>query len=446
MKVSKKIMISLISILFISFSGCDSSKMEDESLSAEGERTTFNLKLNFSSITTPGTKSFLKSTGDPNATEAEAKVGTVDVFIYGESGYYISHTSLSVADFTQVEGSGTSDKYQYASTTKIPATTGPKKIFVAVNLPSGVAAALEDKPSNELTQVAQTLAANQLVAADGSIVMTSTELLTYEFVKNGAANNPTISVERMVAKVTAQKAADMVQAGVPGTLFDMRFAINNFNSKSYFIQGAAPDFKDPNWDVYTASDFSEATANDYIRVNEPDVTDPRNLNALYAAENTSQYHRVKEITRAQVRAGFLPASVVIYGNGNYIEVTSASQGKTAPQTFYTIILSRPEPQIYCFFDRTTAENYAVANGKTAADIVTYTDGLCYWDMYLNKNVWDVLRNDYYKCTVTRILVPGRPTDDPKDPDSPPASDVDITINVEVVYWNDPVLGNYELEP
>lgn len=446
MKVKKRIAILLISILFISLSGCDGSKMENDSSSAEGENTTFNINLNFSSITAPGKKSLLKSTGDPNATEAEAKVKTVDVFIYGESGYYISHTSLSVTDFTQVGGSGTSDKYQYASTTKIPATTGSKKLFVAVNLPPGMATALEDKPSNELTQVAQTLTANDLVATDGSIVMTSTELLTYEFVKNGAANNPTISVERMVAKVTAQKAANMVQAGVPGTLFDMRFAINNFNSKSYFIQGVAPDFKDPNWDVYTASDFSKANANDYIPVNEPNVTDTKNLNALYAAENTSQHHREKEITRAQVRAGFLPATVVIYQGGGYISVTSASQGKTAPQTFYTITLNQPEPQTYCFFDRATAESYAVANGKTAANIVTYTDGISYWDMYLNKGVWDVLRNDYYKCTITRILIPGRPTDDPTDPDNPPASDVDITINVEVVYWNDPVLGNYELEP
>jgi hypothetical protein len=445
MKVDKRIMILFTGILFISFSGCD-SRMEDESSSAEGEDTTFNFRLNFSPVTAPGTKRFLKSTGDPNATEAEAKVKTVDVFIYDESGYYISHTSLSVTDFTRVEGSETSDGYQYSSSTRIPVTTGPKKLFVAVNLPAGVAAALEDKPSDELTQVARTLTADDLVAADGSIVMTGTELPEYEFVKDAAANNPTIRVERMVARVTAQKAADMAQAGVPGTLSGMRFAINNFNCKSYLIQGAAPDFKDPNWDVYTASDFTEAHADDYIPVNEPDVTDPRDLNALYATENTSQYHRVKEITQAQVRAGFLPAAVVVYQGEEYIQVTSASLGKDAPQTFYTISLNRPGPQTYCFFDHATAENYAVANGKTAADIAVYTDGLCYWDMYLNRNVWDVLRNDYYKCTITRILAAGWPADDPKDPESPPAGDTGITIDVEVVYWNDPVIGNYELEP
>jgi hypothetical protein len=389
---------------------------------------------------------------DPNATDSEATINSIDLFIYGESGYYISHTPLSVADFTQVSTGGTADTYVYNAAAKIATTTGPKKLFVAVNLPSNVITALEHTTTSELTQVTKTFIRSQLIAFNGATAMSSSELVDCNFVKDAdsPANHPTLTAKRMVAKITVQKDANMIQAGVPGRLDDLSFAVNNFNERSFFIQGAAPEYKDPNWNTYDPVEYSKAGANDYVLVNESGISNPKNLNALYASENTSQAHRMKEITRVTVRAAFLPEKVVEYSNGNYVTVTSASEGVTTPQTFYTVTLYHPNPETYCFFDRTTAENYALANGVPVNNVVCFSDGICYWDMFLNKNdknnIWDVLRNDYYQCTIKRILAPGRPSDDLTDPEDPPAVDTDITINMEVLFWNNPKLDDYELEP
>jgi hypothetical protein len=57
-----------------------------------------------------------------------------------------------------------------------------------------------------------------------------------------------------------------------------------------------------------------------------------------------------------------------------------------------------------------------------------------------------LRNEYFRCTITRVAALGNPNDDPTDPGSPPATETDITLTVNVLFWNTPVLADYVLEP
>jgi hypothetical protein len=392
----------------------------------DGEQTHVTITLNFPELK----NSQLRATSDPNATDEEAKINTVDVFIYGSSGYFLSRTSLSA--------SGNIDSY---TTTSIQTTTGHKRVFVAVNLPSEMASSLEHKLTSELTQAAKKLTRSQLVSENGIIMTSLLENCTFEVDENAAANNPTVSVKRMVAKVTVTKAANMVQAGVPGILGDLSFTINNFNESAFLVQGVAPEYKDPNWasGSYVASQFSQAGPEDYVLVNEATVSDVKSLRALYAAENTSQDHKMGEITRVSVRATFIPDSVMVYKNGTdhaegYTNVTSASKGITVPATFWTVTLYRPNPEIAFFYDENTAKQYAQDKGLTINDVVTFTNGLCYWDIFLNKGVWDVIRNDYYRSTITRIVVPGRPLVEVTNPDVPPAEETDISVRVDVLPW------------
>jgi hypothetical protein len=281
--------------------------------------------------------------------------------------------------------------------------------------------------------------------------MTSEALVTCSLVANVAdpANNPEIPVKRMVAKVTVQMGKPMIQAGVPGKLSNLSFAIDNFNEYSFLIQTA--NKKDPNWanGSYVATDFAHASANDYVLVSDSLISNVKELHALYASENTSEYHAKKEITRAIVRGAFIPDTITVYRNGNYISSSSTAEGITAPQTFWTVTIYNPSPEMRFFYTKTVADNYKTyitSQSIRTGDVLTYTDGLCYWDIYLNKNVWDVYRNDYYRSTITRIVAPGRNTPDIIDyPDLPPASETDITVNVDVLNWT-PVAYDYELEP
>lgn len=449
MKSNLKTIFFVCVALLMGFASCnDENNVNGETDIDKGDPTSVAIHLNFPK---PETSQLRSTNDDPYATEAEVKISTVDVFIYAtDKGYYLSHTSLTGSDFTQVASGDNSTQYVFSSPAKIATTTGKRTVFVGINLPPDVVTALEHKGTSELTQVAKTLTRSQLVSVNG-IAMTNTTLNNYTFVKEESdpANNLEITVKRMVAKVTVQKGNPMIQAGVPGKLGSLSFGINNFNERSYFIQDPAPGSKDPNWDRYDASEFSQINYQNayYQLVGDSLISDPKKLNALYAAENTAKTHTKREITRATIRATFIPDTIIVYRNSDYVAVTSASEGITTPRTFWTVTLYRPNPEMKFFYNENNAKNYAAANGLTAADVVTYTNGLCYWDLFLNKDVWDVFRNDYYRSTITRIVAPGRSTEEIPDDDldDEPSSETNITFDLEVLDWIS-ITGEYELEP
>ena len=201
-----------------------------------GKSTSMKVSVNFPN-------SLLKATGDPNATDDEAKVNTVDVFIYySGSGGFASHAPLKASDFDQVASNGSADVYQYTAMKKIPTTTGAKSVFAGINLPESVVNTLKNQPASALTSVIQTMTREQL-AGNSNFAMFSIKPVESIFVEDDTnpANNVTLTCQRMVAKVTVETAADMTQGGIAGTLDNLKFAINNFNTKMFMLQG------DPNY-------------------------------------------------------------------------------------------------------------------------------------------------------------------------------------------------------
>jgi hypothetical protein len=451
MKINFRPML-LITGIFIAFLVGFTNCNNDENVEIKtdkGEETFMSITLEFPDIKTSSLRS--SSARSSSAIDEEAKINTVDVFIYTASGYFLSRTPLSISDFEQKESTGNADVYAYNAATKIKTTTGDKRVFVAINLPPALLSSLEDRNASELTQTAKILTRDSLITSNGFAMSSLLVDCSFTPDSDNPANNPVITVKRMVAKITVQKSASLVQSGIPGTLGKLMFVIDNFNNRSFLVQGAAPDYKDPNWESgsYNPAEFSSFNPGEYAEVNNP-ADSPVDFNRLYASENTSKDHKKKEITRAILRATFIPRDVISYQNGTdksqgYKTVTSASLNITTPQTFYTITLSRPLPEMMIFYNEQTAKDYAADNGLKESDVATYSDGYCYWDLFLNKNKWDVLRNDYYKCTITRIVAPGRPTTEIPDPDTPPESDTNITVDVEILAWNEQS-GNYQLEP
>jgi hypothetical protein len=92
-----------------------------------------------------------------------------------------------------------------------------------------------------------------------------------------------------------------------------------------------------------------------------------------------------------------------------------------------------------------ATAYAADNGGAA--VSTYTDGVCYWNIFLNKaGTGEVRRNDFYKCNIRRIVKPGQPTDQVTSPDAQPETNTSITVDINVLDWNTPILDDYDLIP
>lgn len=449
MKVKFKYAIMAVAALTLGLTSCSNDNDVTGGETDNGTKTYMKVSINFPSTNAPQTRA---ATEDVNATDAEAAVKGVDVYIYTSGGAYLSHNHLDATDFNQ--GTATANGDLYEAQTKIPTTTGPKSILVGINLPSTIATGLENKTLSEVLTTAQTLTRAQMTNLTNGIPMFSTAVKSGDFVadENDAANTITATVQRMVAKVTVEKSSGMTQGGVKGELGTLEFAINNFNERSYLVQKASPNFEDPNWvsGSYQSSDFSDASVAADWKTVVTTVNDVKTLDAHYAAENTSEGKTMGEITRVTVRATFMPDVITVSDSkGGYETVDRTTLGITNPTTtFYTVTADATSGTAY-FYDSTVADAYANDNHATK---VTYTNGLCYWNMYLNKETgkkgaqWDVVRNEFFRCQITRIVAPGNAKPDVKYPDQKPDAETNIFTNIDIMDWNTPILSNYELEP
>jgi hypothetical protein len=407
----------------------------------EGEATSAELKLHFRPNQLP---SETRATSDPNGTTAEAEIKTADVFIYTDAGAYLTHTHLTAAQFTQLASTANADVWE--TTTPIPTTTGARTFLVGVNLPSAAASSLENKTLTAANTTIQTIArADITTLPSGGIPMFSVAAVTATMQTDASANQVTVNVKRIVAKVTVERSTTMVQEGTPGTLGELQWVINNQNSKYYLMQGSPTTYPDPNWTAasYLASDFADAADTEYVAVNNGPQSPVSNYTVRYAVENTSDQKTKKELTRVTIRATFIPAQWVTTYTAGSGTVSRTANSNTTPTTFYTVTPSLGADTEY-FQNQTDANNYATDKGTTAS---TYTGGYCYWNVFLNKtHVGEVYRNDFYKLNITRVVAPGNSSPALTDPNAQPSTDTSVTANVDIVYWNNPVQDDVDLVP
>ncbi len=184
--------------------------------------------------------------------------------------------------------------------------------------------------------------------------------------------------------------------------------------------------KDPNWGTYDANDFQSFTsASDYVAINPYGETNVSNYRAKYFPENTTQNYLQKETSYASIRVKFTP-SVYVDENG-----TEKTTNGTADGTFWTVRLSNGTVQ---YFDD-EAEADAYNNDNSGSKKSEYKEGYAYYNMYVNRDEhYDVIRNQYYKATVTDILGLGNPDPGPTEPEIPVETATNIKVDIEVVAW------------
>lgn len=386
---------------------------------------------------------------DNNSTNEEALVKTVDVFIYNGSGVFVKHQHLTSADFTP---NGTADD-KYVATTKIATTVGVKKVYAGINLPAGsfagiiAAGSTEAKLSDAAMAVTRAYVNNP--AANGTPMFSETAV-AHDVVSdpNGTLNKFEVTVQRLVAKVVVAKSATMTKTGVDGALGSMEFSLNNVHEKTFALQGAAPLYKGPNWDSWSATDFSNAAAADYKAVNAtPPATIPGYTYPYYALENTFKNKTAKEATRLTVRAQFAPQNY-FKADANppgYIATNLTADPKPLGSTFYAVTPNIGDPTAF-FYDEAVANVYKADKGGT---VLTYTNGWCYWNSFkFNPSDADkkfqMLRNDIYEFTINSIMAPGNP-DPYVDPDKPVDEETYMLVNINIKPWNNPIHTGIDLQ-
>ena len=426
--------------LILGFASC-SKEIENNNIPVidEGTPTFMGIAFTVPANDKPGTR----ATTDDNATEAEAAFKFVDVFIYNPAtGSQVKHARIPSSEFTgPVAGAG-SDDWTMQTSAKIATTTGPKTIILGVNLSSTLSNALEGVNMGAFTNVAQTVSINDVTSSSDGFAMFSVEPLTVTLDIDPANNHPKVRVQRLVSKVTVQKSQNM-SITASGSIDNLMFVLNNTNKKSFYVQPS--DKKDHNWDVTPIGDLYDGNS-DYVSINEYGVA-VKSLNPKYALENTTRDFLMGQITRATVRGTFIPAEIKVFANGTSNADGYEDQAVTATTaaTFYSVVYNNGADRAY-FFVENIATAFAADKGAT---VVTYNSGYCYWDIFLNPdNVsgpYDVYRNDFYLCNITKIIGPGRNTPEVTDPTIPPAQPTDLLVDIEMVYWN-PIVKDYILEP
>ncbi len=404
--------------LVMGFTSCNNDDVVEQGGNAlKGERTSMQFLINFPS-------SLKTYAPDSYATTPEIEMNEVKVLIYEltGSGYVLEQApvTLGQGDFENYDNANS--LYKLKESSKIPTTTGPKRIFVAMNFP-GTLPAQGTLISDMINKVHTLTASNQL--SSNGLAMFSTEVAEADLVAETHVNYPTantkdITLKRLVAKVTVEEGAalrdgDNKIMSLGGEITDVKFAVGHVNKTTYVLQnivGAAPDkvVQDFNWLNSDPSDFFGIAATDYkaINANGAALVD---LRPIYFPENTVKDYETdgSNVTYVSITAKYTPA-VFVKADG------SEKLIPTAPESFWTVTLA--DGKLYYFNDETEATAFKTANAGSKISN-EYVGGACYWRGYLNKDgvsdsnisgskaaPYDVLRNTYYKAVLSGLKAPG----------------------------------------
>lgn len=411
--------------------GMASCSNEDEGTAGgattKGEPTTMQFVINAPKAPTTYAPT------DNNATDAEVELKTVNVLIYEytATGFQLEkNASLTMADFEAVAGT---DKYELKESSKIATTTGQKKIYVAMNYNGGNLPSIVESSITDVKTLKATLTNyDDLSNATSGFAMFSTDVTDADLVPEDdaaydASNKKTITVKRLVAKITVQEksglSSNSIIASQGGWLSGLQFTLGNINKSAYLLQnvvgGVVQDF---NWSSFTATDFfaisDYSSASSSYKTVDASATTVDALTAMYCPENTAQAYESdgSNLTYVSVRAKYVPE---FFCNQSGVSKGNNSASDT-PVSFWTVITT--DGKLYYFDNETSANTFKTANAGSVKSS-EYEDGFCYWRGYLNSDgnadptisgstaaKFDVLRNVYYKATINSVKAPGEASD------------------------------------
>ena len=339
------------------------------------------------------------TTDATNATTDEVKVEKIDVYIFGTDNVCQKHIPLAANAFTDAGN-------VYTSKQAIKTTTGNKYIYVGVNLPDDVANAIPTQGVNVAYNIANVTELNTAGFAMFNTYKATPTTLVADPTGDGSANKVVISVARILSKVMVAKNFTP-GAVIGGTISDdLEFSVGNINKK-YFIYPTANN-EDPNYGAVASGEWGNnfyhlfASDNAYKDVNT-NFDDMKTAKAHYIMENTSSEKLKNEHTYADIRLTFTPSEMVTYNAGDTEPIAKDPAAGTPGKHFYTV---QKNGKLYYFSDKDQAVKWA---GE--ANVVKYTDGKCYYRVFLtgSNNDYNVLRNTIYKVSIASVAGIGKGT-------------------------------------
>ena len=434
MKKNFKYVMLMATALILGFTSCSNDDVTGgENPVEEGKSTYATIKF-----TAPKTYGV-----DQAGTVAESKVNTIDVFIYDTNGFLKDSKQFTGATETAA-GSGVWE----AGT--MQTTTGAKKVYIIVNLPSAIAAS-DLNTVAKLTSIAHAVTVGD-IATDNAFVMASdvSDATFAEWDATSAdpipaSNEVKVTVKRWAAKLAVQETTGLTLAGIDGGDFsNLGFSAGQINTVTYAAQKIVGGVvQDPNHVNVIGTpgtgltDLKPALA-DHIALNGAALT-AADLIGKYVPENTTESPISGDLTYVSVKAEFLPEKVWDNASGSWAEKNNTA----GIATFYCI--KTTEGNLY-FDSQALADQYVTDNLPPATEVLEYTDGVCYYTVYPNlQGAYQVLRNDFFQIKVDKINGLGDTAPGPKDPTDPVGVQTNIDVTIEVAPWNLEV-ENVELTP
>jgi hypothetical protein len=468
-------------VIAVGFTACSETEVIPGPNGGGDDTQSGLLTINFTQPTTYA--------ADGNAIASENAVRDVTILVYNSQGICKVDTTIAVGSLTDL----TNNAYK-AANIRVP--LGVHSVYAGINLTTGdankmmgvLASSTVSKVPGVLnggtygylnfvnlgTATAPDFNEIKKLYAPNAFPMFSVEEKMFDIqptLPSGeipAANKISISLERMVAKVTVRKGTEFDKANksdnfhAAGATFSdagVTWTIGQLNGKIY-PYGKANNGHDPNYDNAPASlkgtdgekYRNENFVNNFVTKGKTDYKDwTWDQDALaiddnsvvvgtrkpkYAPENNSKLTspRLGESTFSAIRVKFAPDKVLEFKNGDTApkEVATYVPNLGKDDTYYVV----SSDYIYYFSSESDAKlfrDFLVGqNPNKPVKLKTYYGQYCFYHLMMGKG--ETKRNNYYDITLNKFTGLGTPTGEIDEDDVDKTVDdtglLDVTIDIK----------------
>ena len=470
-------------------SGCSN---EDEVMNNGGENNTKSDSYIAVNIVNPSAASS-RAADDANGTDEENEVKSALFVFFNDGGTYVDASEVSADEFEWTEGSGPASKISNAVIVLSKPTAYPTSVLALLN--TGLS--INDVKGKSLSAIQNIIedysntdngfVMSNSVYKDGEKEVIATPLSdsNIQSSEDLAKDNPvTISVERVLAKVSVVEAAPLKITGKEGKLDGadvtlvpeiIGYQLVQTNPKSYLlknINGMSDSWNDAaNFRSYWANSYEPenygyssykdiAEASEYLTYCHENTTEQATT-LLVAAKIKATGNEGNAVTIIKYKGMYYTETGLnTYINNqlkncyytvstdelstttrndwsNYIEVVASDSEDAEPWTVKIQLKGYPEN--------------ATAEEKAAADAVIdgldegmqWTDGSSYFYVEVKhdtgKDLSAIIRNHFYQLTINSIEGLGTPVYNPneviKEFEKPTDEEYYIAAKIQILKWN-----------
>lgn len=414
-----------------------------DSNGAQNEGTTYvGFTLKFSNTNT-------RANGDDAlATEAESIITSAYVMMTSDGGT----TFEKVLDMTSLT-EGSEEGYYEDSKKFLFQTTAGNHDFYAVINPDTPPTEGED--ISDYFETAESLSL-ETIAASNNFMMSNCSKNTFNLVDNitkdqalegddNASNNFTISVERVVAKVTMTCTNPTLESesgttNVGGKINNLQFYLMGEATKSYRM-ASTPNLNLARTEGITDRYSFESDIPVGITINTGVDQDKTKATPVYCLENLQDEYKQGNTTYILLKTDFIPTNIVDCTNADGT-ITENDNKSDIAESFYVVksgdlagnYIIKADLDAY----KQEHQNQLPQGVLSISD--EYEKGTCWFGPIWvgqedgNENNGPVKRNTWYNLIIQKIKLPG----DPKAPEisepQPLVPNTNVAITLDVMDW------------